>query len=324
MDEGSRRPSRTDRAPRRQFRGHPSGITTPCPARSWIDGLDGGLHPGLDIVVGEPTVTFVGRGSAVHPRRRDRMLGVGNRPETVAVLDETVFFETFQRGADAAIGNVDGVDDFPLAKRLVGVFEEEAIHRTLGGVRCEVGKRGSILVDRSKLVFRDRHRKYWFILEAIRSYPQDSGHGVVFAGFSWVGTSSLTAHRALGSLRSRRPGRAARLTGHFARGSLRSPLAPGGLASIDLPLPVRSFGGLPTFGRLARVSSFPLVTPPARAVRGAPGGHASRLACRRSRWSVLAARFARRSPVRGAPCGRASRLPLAQSEALPLVAPRAP
>jgi hypothetical protein len=29
-----------------------------------------------------------------------------------------------------SLGDVDGVDDFPLAKRLVGVLEEKAIHRT--------------------------------------------------------------------------------------------------------------------------------------------------------------------------------------------------
>jgi len=42
-----------------------------------------------------------------------------------------------------------------------------------------------------------------------------------------------------------------------------------------------------------------------------------RLASRRSRWSLLAVRFAHRSPIRGAPDGRASRLPLARSGAPP-------
>jgi hypothetical protein len=56
--------------------------------------------------------------------------------------------------------NVDGVDDLSLAKRLVGVLEEEAIHRTLGGVRCEARERQSVLVDRSEFVLRDRHPEY--------------------------------------------------------------------------------------------------------------------------------------------------------------------
>ena len=44
---------------------------------------------------------------------------------------------------------------------------------------------------------------------------------------------------------------AARLTARVARGSRRSPLAIGGLASLDLPLPIRPLGGAPV-GRAAR------------------------------------------------------------------------
>lgn len=68
--------------------------------------------------------------------------------------------EALQRGADAPLGHVDGVNDLSLAKRLVGVLEEQAIDRTLGGVRREIGKRGSVLVDRVELIFRDGHLCY--------------------------------------------------------------------------------------------------------------------------------------------------------------------
>jgi len=76
------------------------------------------------------------------------------------VVDETVFFEALQRRAHAPLGDVDTVDDLPLAERLVSVLEKKAIHYTLGGVRREVGERWLVLVDGPKLVFRDRHCDY--------------------------------------------------------------------------------------------------------------------------------------------------------------------
>jgi hypothetical protein len=81
------------------------------------------------------------------------VFGVGTRPEPVPVFDKVVFFKALQRWTPASLGHIDSVNDFSLAKRLVGVVEEEPIHRTLGGVRREIGARRSILVDRAKLVF---------------------------------------------------------------------------------------------------------------------------------------------------------------------------
>lgn len=54
--------------------------------------------------------------------RRDRVLGISNRPEPIAVFDEPVFFEPVQRRAHASLGDADGVDDLPLAERLISVL----------------------------------------------------------------------------------------------------------------------------------------------------------------------------------------------------------
>lgn len=81
-----------------------------------------------------------GRGGTVESSRRDRVLGLGNRPEPVTVLDEAVFLEALQCRAHAPLGDVDSVDDLPLAERLVSVLEKKAIDRTLGGVGREVGE----------------------------------------------------------------------------------------------------------------------------------------------------------------------------------------
>jgi hypothetical protein len=50
------------------------------------------------------------------------------------VLDEAALLEARQRRSHAPFGNIDSRDDLPLAERLVGVFEEDPIHRALGGV----------------------------------------------------------------------------------------------------------------------------------------------------------------------------------------------
>ena len=91
------------------------------------------------------------------------MFGVSDGLEPVAVFDEVVFFEPLQRGTDASLGHVDGVDDLPLTKCLVGVLEEETIDRTLGGIRRKVGKRGVVLVDRPEVLFRDGHLEYCLV-----------------------------------------------------------------------------------------------------------------------------------------------------------------
>jgi hypothetical protein len=88
------------------------------------------------------------------------VLGVGDRPESVAVLNEAVFLETFQRGADASLWRVGGINDLSLAKRSAGVLENEAIDRTLGCVRSEVGKRWPVLVDNTELVLRYGCRRF--------------------------------------------------------------------------------------------------------------------------------------------------------------------
>ncbi|WP_136686547.1 hypothetical protein [Halorhabdus amylolytica] len=55
-------------------------------SRSVLDRIDGGLHPRLDGIVGESTVDSVGCGTAEKTGGCGGVLGVGDRPEAVAMV----------------------------------------------------------------------------------------------------------------------------------------------------------------------------------------------------------------------------------------------
>ncbi|WP_175480209.1 hypothetical protein [Natrinema salaciae] len=85
-------------------------------------------------------------------RQGGRVFGVGDLPEVAAVVDQPVLLETLERRADASLLHVDGVDDLSLAKRLVGVLEQELVDLALCRVGGEVGHR-PVLVGHLELVF---------------------------------------------------------------------------------------------------------------------------------------------------------------------------
>ena len=87
-----------------------------------------------------PTVKLVGRGDTVESSRRDRVLGISNRAEPVAVFDKAVSLSRFSVGPALPSRNVDSVDDLPLAERLVSVLEKKTIDRTLSSIGREVGE----------------------------------------------------------------------------------------------------------------------------------------------------------------------------------------
>jgi hypothetical protein len=158
-----------DREPIRQFRGQPSGITTPRPTQllnRW----------------GRPPFPSMPR------RRRQRTRHRCRRPwrhrASLRMRLRARRQRSSRTGRGARRGRVPRDASAwgrrsPRARRqrrrspageTPGVLEEKAVHRALGCARREVRKRGPVLVDGPELVFRDRHLVYWFVLEAIRYY----------------------------------------------------------------------------------------------------------------------------------------------------------
>jgi hypothetical protein len=62
----------------------------------------------------------------VQSRCGDRVFGVRDGPEPIAMLDEAALFESAERWTDASSRDIDAGDDLALAKSLIGVFQEKA------------------------------------------------------------------------------------------------------------------------------------------------------------------------------------------------------
>lgn len=71
-----------------------------------VDWIDRRFAPRVDILVGEASVNLVSSRGTVESRGDDRMLGVRDGPEPVALLDEPALFESRERRADAPFRDI--------------------------------------------------------------------------------------------------------------------------------------------------------------------------------------------------------------------------